>query len=283
MYLLKLALRPWRIALLSQVFSALAVGFLILLAGFLFWMERSLRPVVNRLQSEQVITAYLDSTVEAKDEEKIFDSIKVALGSQAARANELKLVPAQQFIQELREHYADLSNELVNIGEDMNSMIPRYVGTVDQVRAVPGVEAAETSVDRYKHIVGAFSALRWVAKLLAAGLCLALFTGLIHLSRMNAYLHKDALSLLRFWGAGGWILRVPAVLSSFGVGFLGGVLAFGGWVTGGLWLAKHLHTLSPILKDMPLPSVQMGLMLLVAGSVIGLLAGTLAGGGVSAK
>jgi hypothetical protein len=66
MYLLKLALRPWRLAVFSQFFSGIAVGFLLLMMGFLYWIEEGLKPVMEHLRKEQVVTAYLDSTVSSK-------------------------------------------------------------------------------------------------------------------------------------------------------------------------------------------------------------------------
>ena len=71
MLLLKLSLRPWKLAPASHLFSSVAVGFLLLLVGFLFWMQTGLRPLVARLQGEQVVTAYLDPSVDAKDETKL--------------------------------------------------------------------------------------------------------------------------------------------------------------------------------------------------------------------
>src|SRR3954463_15052343 len=96
MYLLKLALRAWRIAPLSQLFSAIAVGFLLLLIGFLFWIQQGLKPILVRLEGEQVITAYLNSSVENKDENKTLEEVRQALGPESTA--ELKLVTAPQFI-----------------------------------------------------------------------------------------------------------------------------------------------------------------------------------------
>src|SRR6185503_10890780 len=97
------------------------------------------------------------------------------------------------------------------------SIIPRYVSisgmledsTLERVKSVSGVESAETSKDRYRHVVSAFTALKWVLNFLVAGIGLALLTGLIHLARTNAYLHRDSISLLRLWGASEWTLRAP--------------------------------------------------------------------------
>ena len=284
MFLLKLSLRPWRLAPLSQLFSAVAVGFLLVLAGFMFWMERGLKPVVMRLEHEQVITAYLDASVDPKDEHAIADQIRVAVG---ARPAEVRLVDSNEFVGELRDHYPELSKELENFGGEMNTFIPRYVSVagmfpaaaVDKVKIIPGIESAETSAARFRNVAGAFAALRWVARLLGVGLVLALFTGLIHLARMNSYLHQESLTLLRLWGAGPWTLRAPALLSGIWVGTAGGAIALGGWLLGARFLATHIRELSPLLRELPMPTLLVGVMLLVSGATSGLLAGIIGGEG----
>lgn len=278
MYLIKLALRPWRVAPWSQFFSALAVGFLLVIAGFLVWMERGLIPVVQRLKQEQVITAYLDPAVEPKDEAKVADEIRVRLG---ARAIDVKTVPAEKFVAELREHYPDLGRELENLGSEMNSMVPRYISAsgimsedaLEKVRTVKGIESADSSRDRYHHVVGAFMALRLVSRWLAAGLALALLTGLIHLARMNAEIHHDSIELLRLWGAGAIALRSPGVLSGALVGLLGGALAFGAWITAAHWLGTQVSALSPLLQGLAPPSILAGASLFACGTLSGLIAG----------
>jgi cell division protein FtsX len=271
---------------LSQIFSAAAVGFLLLLVGFLFWMQSGLKPVLARLQGEQVITAYLDSVTEAKDEEKIVDSIRTVLGAQAEKSD-IRFVTSRKFVENLKGAYPELSRELEDLGSEMTAVVPRYVsisGVLNQealskVRSVAGIESAESSKDRYIHIVGAFSALRWVAKLLVTGLGLALLTGLIHLSRMNAYLHRDALAILRLWGADETTLRVPSMVSGVLVGALGGSTACASWIIAGHWFARQARSLSPMLRDLPAAPLSLSLGLLAGGILVGLFAGAL--GGVS--
>ncbi len=280
MYLLKLALRPWRLAPLSQVFTALAVGLLLLLCGFMIWMERGLKPVVARLQSEQVITAYLEGNLEPADHSQIVDSIRTAVG---ARAVDVKAVEAQDFVKELQPQYPELARELRELGgQSLSLIVPSYVsisgtvpeGTLEAVRRIPGVESAESSKDRFHHIVGAFKALRWVARILAAGLLLALLTGLIHLSKMNSYLHREPVSLLRLWGAGPWAMRAPALLSGLMIGASGGAIAALGWVVCGGWLAGQIRALSPMLNELQAPPVAVAAAAMCAiGIVSGLIAG----------
>ncbi|MGZ3698659.1 MAG: hypothetical protein ACXWP5_11035, partial [Bdellovibrionota bacterium] len=195
MYLLKLSLRPWRISFFSQIFSAIAVGFLLFLVAFLFWMQQGLKPVVARLKGEQVLTAYLQAQVAEGSEKQIVDQIRTSLG--AHEEADVRFVGTREFLEQLKNHYPDLGKELEDLGSESTLVIPRYVSITgmlpdtaqEVVRGVRGVESVESSKDRYRHVVGAFSALRWVARLLMLGICLALLTGLIHLSKMNTYLH----------------------------------------------------------------------------------------------
>ncbi|MCM2324281.1 MAG: hypothetical protein NDJ90_13575 [Oligoflexia bacterium] len=291
MLLLKISLRPWRLATFGQIFSSLAVSFLLLLAGFLFWMQESLKPVLERLRSEQVITAYLAADAPETDQARILDSIKVSLGAHAA---DIRFVEPAEFVANLKEQYPDLGRELEDLGPEMSLVVPRYVSvsgvlpaaTLAQVRSIPGIESAESSRDRHAHVLGAFSALRWVARLLALGLCLALLTGLIHLARTNAYLHRDALALMRLWGAHEATLRVPGIVSGLVVGVIGGTFACLGWLTAGAWLARHIRSLSPLLRDMPIPIAELAWMLLAAGGLIGIVAGvfgSIAGAAASSR
>ena len=96
MYLIKLAFRPWRMALLSQIFSALAVGVLLLLMGFLFWMQQGFKSVLVKLQSEQVMTAYLLPSASEPEETTLTASIQSLLQDQ--KGVEVKFTGIQEFL-----------------------------------------------------------------------------------------------------------------------------------------------------------------------------------------
>jgi cell division protein FtsX len=263
----------------------MAVGLMLLLSGFLFWIQQGLKPVMTRLRYEQVITAFLDPSVESKDEAHVVDSvrdvIRTTVGSQATA--DIGYVDAKKAIDSIRADHPDLGRELEGLGSEADTVVPRYVtvagifpdSIVDSIREIQGIESADSSKDRYKHVVAAFSALRWVAKVLVVGLCLALLTGLIHLSRMNSYIHQDAVALMKLWGGSDFLLRTPSLLSGVLVGCLGGGLAGMGWLIAGKWFARHIRALSPMLKDMATLPLYFPLMLLAAGALLGLLAGLL--------
>jgi cell division protein FtsX len=277
---------------MSHLFSAAAVGFLLLVAGFLYWLQAGLKPVVSRLRGEQVITAYLSMpapSVALQDPpqpelDKLGDTIRTAIGAHAEDVS-LEYVGAQKFVDHLKGPYPELARELEDLGPEMASVVPRYFsvtgvfngGALERVRAVPGIESAESSRDRYARVVGAFVALRWVARLLASGALLALLTGLVQLSRLSAYMHRETLSILRLWGAGALEVRAPAMVSGALVGLAGGALAATGWIAAGQGLSRQIRALSPMLGALPEPGIALALGMALAGLAIGLCAGALGG------
>lgn len=283
MYLLKLALRPWRLAPWSQIFSTLAVGILLLLGGFIVWLDQGMKPLIARMQKEQIITAYLSPGLKNKqgtDIPEVVDTIRTTLGSA-----EMHWVGSDEFVKHIKENYPDLGAELDGLGPEADTIIPRYVSisgvfddsAMERLRSIRGVEATETSKDRHRQSIGAFRALRWVGRLLIAGLGIALVTGLIHLSRLNASLYRDAISVMKLWGASLFTLHVPGMISGLSVGVTGGVIAFSSWIFFATKLSSQLNTLSPILKKVPQVSPEFGLLLLAAGALFGLLSGWMGG------
>src|SRR5262249_48701470 len=155
---------------------------------------QGLTPVIHRLENEQVVTAYLDPSLDSKGQNQIVDSIRTSMGAHA----EIKLVRAEEFIGHLRGDYPELAQELLDLGKEMQGMVPQYISisgilpaqTLGEIRQIKGVQSAESSTDRFRNVIGAFRALKWIALLLTMGLGLAVTTGLIHLGRTNAYLHQ---------------------------------------------------------------------------------------------
>jgi cell division protein FtsX len=275
-YLLKLSLRPWRLSTLSQVFSSLTVGFLLLLAGFLLWLQFGLKPVVSRLQREQVITAFLDASVELKDEPRILDSIRTQVGAHS----EVRLVAPHEFVEELGGKYPELAKEIQSLGAEMDQIVPRYVAVsgllpedaAAAIRSVAGVQLVDSSRDRHRTTVGALKAVRWVTQVLIIGLLIALVTALVQLARLNSALHRDALGMLRQWGATQIQLRLPGVFSGMSVGITGGLVAAMGWYFGVTWFATHVRSFSPLLNALQAPSAALSGAFIIAGAALGFAA-----------
>jgi cell division protein FtsX len=265
----------------TQFLAVSSVGFLLFLSGFMIWMDRGLKPVIARMEREQVITAYLDPALEDKDQGKIIDAIRTSLGARA----EVRAVGAEQFLADVRTTHPDLAREIEDLGDEMKTVIPRFISAtgllapdaLEKVKAVQGVESAESSKDRFQNVIGAFYALRRVARILAGGLCVALLIGLLQLSKLNGQYQRDTIGLLWLWGAGSFIVRLPGVISGAVTGLLGGSVAAAAWATAGFWLANHLQQLSPMLHGMPSPVLGIAGILLLAGLFIGVVSAVLHG------
>src|SRR5262249_50706991 len=126
-------------------------------------------------------------------------------------------------------------------------------------------------------VVGAFVAMRWVARLLVLGSGLALLVGLMHLARLSAYMHQEALTIFKLWGASAMEMRAPAMISGALVGALGGLVAGAAWIAAGRDLSTQIRSLSPMLNSLPTPSLALAIGLMAAGVVIGIFAGALGG------
>ena len=274
MYLLRLGLRPWRTALASQAFSALAVGILLCFCGFLHWLQQGLNPVLNRLQQEQVITAYLGSDVEERDQARVIDTIRVSLGAAA----EVRLVDPSQFIGSLKGQFPDLARELEGLGPEAMSVVPRFVtvsGTLAVQlhresprgpwrrrrrdlqgpsapgdRRVPGPALDVAAADRRPAPGAAHGPRPSRADELASsgGRGLAAST----LGRLAKCM-----------------LRAPSMLAGASVGLLGGIAGVAGWLFWGTWLIRHVRALSPVLHDLPAAGGSIAMMMLMGGVAIG--------------
>lgn len=287
MHLLKLGLRPWKLAFYSQALSSLVVAVLLLMIALFVWFDRGLGPLISRMRTEQVITAYLLPYDGPMDESApvasaaaattlILEKAQVAVGI----AGVIRLIGPTEFLEELRrKEYATLASELEEMGSELTSIVPRYLSiegsfdeqALERVREIPGVESAESSRNRFAAVVGAFASIRWVNRALILGLFLALATGLVHLGRINTQIHEEPLRLLRQWGANGLLMSIPPLVSGASVGVLGGALAAGLWLSIGMQFARQLKGLSPIFVNLPNPHASTALVLAIIGLAIGVV------------
>ena len=59
MYLIKLALRPWRAAPYTQIFASLGLGFVLTVASGLYWLGEGLEPATALCR---VVDALIEET-----------------------------------------------------------------------------------------------------------------------------------------------------------------------------------------------------------------------------
>jgi cell division protein FtsX len=266
---------------MAQFFSVLAVSLLLTLIGFSFWVRQGLAPIIQDLQEQHVVTAFLKPDSEVVSE----DRIRLSLGASARDSRvETEVVTSEKFMRKLGERYPDLAREIEDLGEEGKTLVPRFVTVagnlspeaVDRVKAIDGVDSVEASRDQFRNVVGAFESLRWISTVLIVGLMLAILTGLIQISRTHTLIQHETLALMRLLGASRIALGMPAVISGLLVGALGGAIACGFWIGFGSRLTTQVKDLSPFLASfggMP----HLGALLLLAGLALGAFGGALGG------
>lgn len=281
MLLLKMSFRPWREAPFTQILSVISMGALLTIAAMLFHLEKGLDPLVQRLQSEQVITAYLDPTVRPEDEGKISDSIRVSLG---ARPSQVQVVGVNDFVGALQDAYPELAREVQSFGAETHQLVPRHISITgvfgdsasEKLSQIAGVESVETSKDRHIQVVSGFKAIRWVARVLVVGLAFALLSALVYMAQLNRSLHRDVVQLMTFLGSSKRMAKAPIFLSGLWIGSLGGIAGLVLWNGCGSWLFRQMTHLSPLLKDFPQPGLSASIAVITAGILLGGFSGGLA-------
>ena len=270
---------------LGQALSSVVVGFLLLASGLLFWLQGGLLQTLQHLRAEEVITGIFASPLDDVQEARVLSEVHRLVDQTAPPGDppQVHYTSVRMLLDRLRTAYPELVQELENLGEDQTQVVPRTISVtglmpprfVQDFKRVAGIQSVETTKNRYRAVMGTFTALCWVARILMAGLCLALITGLVHLGRSNGYLYRDSLRLMRIWGAGGKDLLTPGLVCGLISGSLGGFLAATGWISAGRWLVREIRNLSPLLLYMPSLSLAPALVLLAAGVLLGAFAGVL--------
>lgn len=287
MYPLKLALRPWKLSPLSQWLASVTLGFLLFIFSLLFWFQDGLTPILARLSSDQVVTAYLDHSPET-DSNKIVDTIKTQVGSSAQQVD---YTDSQGFVTELEKSYPDLAREVSSLGQDLKQIAPQYVtirgslspAQVENVKRIPGVESIDSSTERFRPILESLTATQWITRIFMAACLLGLFTLLLLMSRLNHSVHAEAFRLIEQLGGTRLQARLPQVVNQTMLGLLGGTLAATAWIFSQTILVQKIHAFSPFLQSMP-PAPASSIFLLIGiGAAMGWLTGWMNSGAAEVR
>ena len=81
---------------------------------------------------------------------------------------------------------------------------------------------------------------------------------------------------MKLMGASKAALRWPGVIAGGFVGLAGGALAALAWISAGIWMAKHLQTLSPMLRYMSALQPGFAFAMLILGMTMGAFSGLVA-------
>ncbi|HTL11636.1 MAG TPA: hypothetical protein VL588_04070 [Bdellovibrionota bacterium] len=273
MYLLKIALRPWRVAPLSQGLGAATAGFLLLMMGLLIWVDRGLAPAVEHLRNDSVATVYLAPPAQGETADGPLKAVRAVVGPEVTA----RFVDRAQFVGELKGTYPQLADQLLELGSEMNTVVPRYItvsgalgdDTVARLRSLPGVLQVDRSEGRSGRVFSAIHAMRWLARVLALAIGAAVIAALSQMARMNWGILGESTSLLRLWGGGELASRLPGVVAGLVAGGTAGALTLALWFPAGGWIGARIRALSPLLASLPAPGGALPLTLALAAVLIG--------------
>jgi cell division protein FtsX len=279
MLILKLALRPWAKAFVTQSLCVLAVGVLIFLGATFGTLSQSLDPVLARAEGQDLLTVVLDSTQTPEQEKKTIDEVHLTLGS----APTAVFVSPETFLERLREVDPDLVQEVIQLGESARSVVPRFLTVTGagigekmlDLKTVPGVESVESSKSQFTHIAQTLRNIRWGGRVLGGGVLIALFCLLVVLARLNEQFFVESLKIIKFWGAPYWALILPSLLSMLSVGVFGGGLAYFAWRGLGPDAVHQFQSFSPLLNELEIPWIAVGNEILVFSFLFSVVCGWL--------
>lgn len=284
MALMKIILRPWRLAPFSQTVSLFSAGLLIFLSTFLLWVDFGLAPIVASMEGRQVITAFLSPKVAETDEKQVVDSIRMLVGSAPeGRHAKIEARDAAELLGELRRHYPHLADELDSLGNEKRALVPRLVSVsghfqpdwVERLKNTPGVDSVESSLEKTQAAVGAFRSLRWISRVLVLFLTVCLVTVLFHLCRLNFSMQLDAVQVMAMLGANRFWIRFPNLALGFFIGLAGSVFAIALWSALGDRFIGQMQWFSPALAGVSAPGAGFKLSLLCFGALVGAVLGVL--------
>ncbi len=278
MFLLKLAIRPWKLAPVSQLLASASAVVLLFLIGFLVWFSSSTSGMIKQLSGDQIVTVYLETGEGTAKPGMVKDSIRTSLGSSAVR---IDYVGADEFLSALSKNYPELSKEIASLGDEQKALTPQYLslkGKISQdqlnrIKKISGVESIDTSGDRFRPIVENLQAVRFVTNVfLLASLC-ALISLFILLARMNQTIHEEVSNLLRQMGSSESKTRLPQILSGvlFGLS-TAGVAGFFAMILQDHFLSRFL-SFSPYFTTMSPPNIVHHAIIPLAGVGIGAACG----------
>ncbi|MDF9824039.1 cell division transport system permease protein [Breznakia sp. PF5-3] len=157
----------------------------------------------------------------------------------------------------------------------------KYVESVSKsIEKIDGILDVNFGGDSISTMIGAFEAVRLYGGILAGILCVLAIFLISNTIRLNIYNRREEIAIMRNVGASNGYIKVPFLLEGMIIGFFGAILPiivtiFG---YGFLYDVMNGNFFTPMLKmNAPMPFViEISILLLVAGVVVGLLGSLLA-------
>jgi len=284
MYLIRLAFRPWRMAPGTQILTTLTLGGVLFFSSFFLWAYFTISPVAEKVKKEQVVTAYFEQNMNTSQEGDIVRSIQSVVGSGV----ELSVTSPQQFLKEIEVLYPNLRKELLTLGNEVNSVLPKFVSVsgdipqsvISSIESIPLVSHVETSVDRYKPIIKLFSLIKVASGWVSITLLFVFLASLFLLLVINRSYYSKAIEVFQQMGGDGLINSLPGIFSGASTGFLAGLISGVLWIFTFPFISKTIISVSPLLSDIALPLYSVAFYQIVIATLLGSVVGLFSSFGV---
>lgn len=289
----KVSLRAWKKHPWTQIFTVISFGMLLFICTFFYWAMKTVDPILSQLKKDQVLTVYLKGSHPEGAEQEVIDSLKFVMSSSTSVKSDsnsqyqLELVKPEAFLGRLEGVYPDLTKELRGMGQEMVSLLPRFIsmsglvepGLIEKIKSLPQIESVESSMGRFTPMISALESFKNGALVFLLGILLTLATVFFLITKMNQSLYSETLTLFKLMGADTFSLKTPGLLSGLLTGLLGGLFCVSLWFLMSASMLQLLRAISPFFKNIQPPSViVMVATPMIIGVLLGLVFGFLNGG-----
>lgn len=237
---------------LSNLFSAIGTGLILLLLGIVIAGWSIGNQLIVSLQKEAEISAYFSTGIDRKEAASIVDDIKNVNGVWNARY--ISKSEAENNMKELLGEESDIL-ELFDQNPfeayiEVNIHLKSMNQVASSIKKINGIEYVRDNREILELLQNVTQGLTIVGLFLAVAVGVTTLIIISHMIRQGIYNNRDQINTLRLLGAPESFIGFPFVLAGLLLTLLGGILAFLFLV---LIIREGYTTLSGNLPFIPLP------------------------------
>lgn len=226
-YFIKEAGRIIRLNILSNIFSVIGTGLILLILGIVFTGTDVGNRLVLMLNEEAEVNGYFSDSLTSEQREKIVQGINNLDGVRSSRIvdeDEAKTRMEQILGEEAKilELFDDNPFEAfveIRINVDYMDFI------IDNVQHTDGIEYVRDNRDVLEKIKELTNALKVLGYLMLAAVGITTLIILSHMIRQGIYNNREQINTLRLLGSPGAFIGFPYVLTGILMTLLGGIIA----------------------------------------------------------
>lgn len=251
-YFIKESGRIIRLNLLSNIFSVIGTGLILLLLGIIVTGTSVGNRLVVMLNEEAEVNAYFSKELTSEEVEQLIEKITNLDGVRAlrivdedeAKASMQEILGEEAKILELfDDNPFEAFIEICIDIEVMNSVI-------EELRGVDGIEYVRDNQEILEKIKDITYALEILGYLMIAAVGITTVIILSHMIRQGIYNNKEQINTLKLLGSPGIFIGFPYILTGVFLTLLGGIIAVIAMV---LLINGAYNSLGATIPFIPLP------------------------------